>query len=50
MFNLRVYYGHNLRITNTRFSAVSKNLLGINVFFNTKKLALTPKQQRRVQL
>ena len=50
MFNLRVYYGHNLHITNTRFNAVSKNLLGINVFFNAKKLALTPKQQRRAQL
>jgi hypothetical protein len=37
-------------MTNTRFNAVSKNLLGINVFFNAKKLALAPKQQRRVQL
>lgn len=50
LFNLRVYYGHNMRITNTRFNAVSKNLLGINVFFNAKKPALPPKQQRLAQL
>lgn len=31
------FYGRNMRITNTNFNNVSKNMVGINLFFDVKK-------------
>jgi len=34
---LRIYYGRNMRLTNTSFNSAGKNLLGINILLDVKK-------------
>ena len=35
---VRIYYGRDIRLANINFNLVSKNLLGINLLFDVKKL------------
>ena len=44
----RLYYGRNMRITNTNFNFISRNLLGVNMLFNAKKLRASQKQRHRL--
>lgn len=46
----RIYYGRNMRITNTDFNFISKNLIGVNLYFKVKKLGTIQKRQHKLQL